>query len=92
MAVVAIVVNLPIPGLSDWMVASGVSAAGNEMINSSMSLLAIYASFLIAYVYANNDGMNGVTAGFISMASFLMLVPSTVTINEETTMNAYQQN
>jgi PTS system cellobiose-specific IIC component len=92
MTVVAIVVNLPIPGLSDWMVSSGVPAAANEMINSSMSLLAIYASFLIAYVYTKNDGMNGVTAGVISMASFLMLVPSTVTINEETTMNAYQQN
>ena len=92
MAIVAIVINLPIPGLSDWMQASGVSAAANEMINSSMSLLAIYVSFLIAYVYAKNDGMNGVTAGVLSMASFLMLVPSTVTIDEETTMNAYMQN
>ena len=92
MAVVAIVINLPIPGLSDWMQASGVSATANEMINSSMSLLAIYVSFLIAYVYAKNDGMNGITAGVLSMASFLMLVPSTVTIDAETTMNAYQQN
>ena len=92
MAVVAIVINLPIPGLSDWMQASGVAATANEMINSSMSLLAIYVSFLIAYVYAKNDGMNGVTAGVLSMASFLMLVPSTVTIDEENTMNAYMQN
>ena len=92
MAVVAIIINLPIPGLSDWMQSSGVSAAANEMINSSMSLLAIYVSFLIAYVYAKNDGMNGVTAGTLSMASFLMLVPSTIVIDEETTLNAYQQN
>lgn len=92
MAVVAIVINLPIPGLSDWMQASGVSATANEMINSSMSLLAIYVSFLIAYVYAKNDGMNGVTAGTLSMASFLMLVPSTITLDEENTLNAYQQN
>ena len=92
MAVVAIIINLPIPGLSDWMQASGVSATANEMINSSMSLLAIYVSFLIAYVYAKNDGMNGITAGILSMASFLMLVPSTITIDAETTMNAYQQN
>ncbi len=92
MAVVAIVINLPIPGLSDWMVASGVTATANEMINSTMSLLAIYVSFLIAYVYAKNDGMNGVTAGVLSMASFLMLVPSTIQIDEETTLNAYQQN
>jgi len=92
MAVVAIVINLPIPGFSDWLQASGVSAAANEMINSSMSLLAIYVSFLIAYVYAKNDGMNGVTAGTLSMASFLMLVPSTITLDEENTLNAYQQN
>lgn len=92
MAVVAIVINLPIPGVSEWMSATGFSAAANEMINSSMSLLAIYVSFFIAYVYAKNDGMNPVTAGTLSMASFLMLVPSTVQIDAETTMNAYQQN
>lgn len=92
MAVVAIVINLPIPGISEWMAASGVTATANEMINSTMSLLAIYVSFLIAYVYAKNDGMNGITAGVLSMASFLMLVPSTIQIDEETTLNAYQQN
>lgn len=89
-AAIAIIINLPIPGVSDFLASSGLTAAGNEIVNSTMSLLAIYVSFLIAYQYAKNDGMNPLTAGVLSMASFLCLVPSTQTFGEET-VNTYMQ-
>lgn len=91
-ALIAIVINLPIPGVSEFLTSSGLTAAGTEIVNSTMSLLAVYVSFLIAYQYAKNDGMNPITAGVLSMASFLCLVPSTIVVDEETTLNAYQQS
>lgn len=91
-AAIAIIINLPIPGLSDWLAASGLTAVATELINSTMSLMAIYISWLIAYQYAKGDGTNPITAGVLSMASFLILVPSTITLGEEETLSAFQQS
>ncbi len=91
-AAIAIITNLPIPGLSDFLASSGIAAAGTEIVNSTMSLLAIYVSFLIAYQYAKNDDTDPMTAGVLSMACFLSLIPSTVTLADGTTMNTYGQN
>ena len=91
-AAIAIFINLPIPGLTDWLTATGFVAAGNEIVNSTMSLLAIYVSFLIAHQYAKNDGTDPITAGVLSMACFLCLIPSTMTLEDGTAINTYAQN
>ena len=91
-ALIAILINLPIPGLADAMAASGFVAAGNEVIGATMSLMAIYISFLIAYQYAKEDGMNPITAGVMSMGSLLILVPSTIQMGDDTTISAFKSN
>lgn len=91
-ALIAILINLPIPGLSDFLASSGLTAAGNEVIAATMSLLAIYCSFLIAYQYAKDDGMNPLTAGVMSMGAFLILVPSTIDMGEAGTITAFKSN
>ena len=91
-ALIAILINLPIPGLSDVLASSGLTAAGNEVIAATMSLLAIYCSFLIAYQYAKDDGMNPLTAGVLSMGAFLILVPSTIDMGEAGTITAFKSN
>ena len=91
-ALIAILINLPIPGVSDFLASSGLTAAGNEVIGATMSLLAIYVSFLIAYQYAKDDGMNPLTAGVLSMGSFLILVPSTIDMGEAGTITAFKSN
>ena len=91
-ALIAILINLPIPGLSDFLASSGLTAAGNEVIAATMSLLAIYCSFLISYQYAKDDGMNPLTAGVMSMGAFLILVPSTIDMGEAGTITAFKSN
>ena len=91
-ALIAILINLPIPGVSDFLASSGLTAAGNEVIGATMSLLAIYVSFLIAYQYAKDDGMNPLTAGVLSMGAFLILVPSTIDMGEAGTITAFKSN
>ncbi|MDI9589489.1 MAG: PTS transporter subunit EIIC [Acidobacteriota bacterium] len=91
-ALIAIIINLPIPGVSDFLQSSGLAQCGTELIGSTMSLLGIYISWLIAYQYAKEDGTNPITAAVLSMASFLALVPSTVTVSEDSTISAYMSN
>ena len=65
-ALIAILINLPIPGVSDFLASSGLTAAGNEVIGATMSLLAIYVSFLILVPSTIDMGEAGTITAFKS--------------------------
>ena len=65
-ALIAILINLPIPGVSDFLASSGLTAAGNEVIGATMSPLALYVSFLILVPSTIDMGEAGTITAFKS--------------------------
>lgn len=54
-----------------------------DMISATLSLLAVYMVVIIAYSYAKEEGMNGMTAAVIALGSFLCLMPMSIKVGEE---------
>ena len=74
-AAICVLVSLPIPGWTDIVNNTGLSYIGNEIMQVTLSALAIYLVINVSYNYANNEGENGITAATISMGIFLMMMP-----------------
>lgn len=77
-AVFAILVNLPIQPWLDFLINSGLSVVTQEIINVTMSMLAIYVVISVSSCYAKVNGESGLTASLISTGAFLCLMPQTV--------------
>lgn len=77
-AVFAILVNLPIQPWLDFLMNSGLSVVTQEIINVTMSMLAIYVVISVSSCYAKVKGESGLTASLISTGAFLCLMPQTV--------------
>ena len=78
-AVFAIVGNLPITGWSEWLIEVGMKQHFDAVLNASTNALALYAVYSIAYCYAKNCKKTPITAGFMALLSFLIIMPQTVT-------------
>lgn len=87
-ALTSIVINLNFGGWGTFLEKSGLYSAGQEAINVTMSLLAIYLLITISYSYSKIRGYNNLIATVLSLASFLILVPSTLSIGEDKTIVA----
>ena len=74
-AAICILVSLPIPGWSDFVTNTGISYVGNEIMQVTLSGLAIYLVINVAYNYASKEGENGMTAATIALGIFLMMTP-----------------
>lgn len=70
--------QIPFAGYQAFLQSTGISALCVTLVNCTQNLLALYASFAIAWSYTKNEGKDGVSAGFISMISFLVVTPMTV--------------
>lgn len=70
--------NLPIPAFTAWLSEVGIKESINAAVTVSSSLIALYISFSIAYIFVSKRKHSGITGGFISMASFILLIPQTV--------------
>ncbi|MEB8763694.1 PTS transporter subunit EIIC, partial [Bacillus cereus] len=62
---------------------SGLYTHMQDMISATLSLLAVYMVVIIAYSYAKEEGMNGMTAAVIALGSFLCLMPMSIKVGEE---------
>ena len=87
-ALVSVLVNLNVGGWGDFLESSGLYAAGQEAISVTMSLLAVYLLITISYSYSKIRGYNNLIATVLSVAVFLIQVPSTLTIAEDQTITA----
>lgn len=74
-SVIAILVNFPIPGFSDWVVSSGLMATGNSILTVTMNMMGIYISFFIGLRWGKVCGLSGYTGGIVSGAAFLAFMP-----------------
>lgn len=74
-AAICILVSLPIPGWSEVITKLGISYVGNEIMQVTLSGLAIYLVINVAYNYASGEGENGMTAATIALGIFLMMMP-----------------
>lgn len=78
-SLLAIINNLPIPALADWLASSGVGVHLSATIKIAMEISALFMSFMIGYHNANQRGSSGLTGGILAMASFLILTPHVIT-------------
>ena len=74
-SVIAILINFPIPGFSDWVVSSGLMANGNSILTVTMNMMGIYISFFIGLRWGKVCGLSGYTGGIVSGAVFLAFMP-----------------
>lgn len=71
--------NLPIDGYSNWLIDVGLKSHFDAISNASLNVLALYISFTVAYAFAKRKGDNPLSAGVLSLLSFLIMIPQTVT-------------
>jgi len=79
----AILGNLPFEGWKEFLIQIGLYTHMQDMISATLSLLAVYMVVIIAYSYAKEEGMNGMTAAVIALGSFLCLMPMSIKVGEE---------
>lgn len=77
-AVFAIIGNLPVPSYTAWLASTGLKTVFDAVLGASTNVLSLYISFSIAYCLAKKEKQNALTAGFLSMASFIILMPQTI--------------
>lgn len=77
-AAFAILGNLPITGYVEWLTTMGFKAHFDAVLNASTNALALYAVFSIAYCYAKRRKQNAITCGFMSLLSFLIIMPQSL--------------
>ena len=70
-----VIASFPVPGWEAWLGEVGVSGYLWKGVNSSFGLIGLVASFGIAQSLASQYKVDGVAAGIISMASFVMVTP-----------------
>ena len=77
-SVLAIIANFPITAWTEFLNASGIYPHLNAIIEATTSMLALYISYTIAYRYVNAEDQDGLTAGLLSLAFFIIIMPHQV--------------
>lgn len=67
--------NLPINGYTDWLAKIELAPVFNKIVNGSFGLMAIIAVFGIARSLAEYYEVDGVSAGVVALASFVIVTP-----------------
>lgn len=70
--------NIPIKPVADAINASGWGAFFNQAYTTTFSIMAMWASVGIAYIYVKNEGYEPLAPGLTSLAAFLMLQTLTI--------------
>lgn len=78
-AFASILNGLPIDAYQEFLASTKLAALLNTIINVTTNMLAVYASYSIANAYVHREGKDGSVAGFISLLSFFLVTPMTVT-------------
>lgn len=75
---ICILAFLPIPGWSDFLANAGITSMAYEVMQATISMLAIYLVVAIAYHYAKNAGKDGIVAAVLALGAYLVLIPQYV--------------
>ena len=82
-----LIANLPITGYTDFMArifGSDWNLGLNQINNSTFNVLAMVIAVGIGYSYARNEKMDGISCGILTLVSFLIVSPSTLTVTSDT--------
>lgn len=77
-AAFAIIGNLPIEAWTNWLAEEGLKVHFDAVLNASTNALALYVAFSIAYCFAKSAKKTPITAGFMGLLSFLIVMPQIV--------------
>lgn len=82
-----LIANLPITGYTDFMArifGSDWNLGLNQINNSTFNVLAMVIAVGIGYSSARNEKMDGISCGILTLVSFLIVSPSTLTVTSDT--------
>jgi PTS system cellobiose-specific IIC component len=83
-AVISILSAIPFEPWQNFLTSTGLGAQMNDVVAATTSLMAIYIAPAVAYKYAKGEGENALNAALISLAAFIILMPQSVTVGEQT--------
>lgn len=81
-SLITILINLPIPSWAEFLNSTGIFAAGTEVTNVTLSMLPIYLISAVSYSYCKIKGESGIVGPMIALAVFLILMPSTISMQD----------
>ncbi|WP_412989011.1 PTS sugar transporter subunit IIC [Pediococcus siamensis] len=82
-SVFMIVGNFPVPAFTNWLNTIGIAEQFNAISGGTLSILALFISFTVAYRYTNLLGGKPEIGGLFSLASFLIVMPQSILINKK---------
>jgi len=83
-SLITVIANLPIKAWSELLTKYQILATANELVSATFNMIAIYLVVTVGYNYAANEKENGIICAILSLASFIVLMPQTISIQEET--------
>ncbi len=91
-SLVAIAANFPVTAWTNWLASSGIKPHMTAVIGGTTDIIALFLAFIIAYNYAALKKEDGVTAGVLSLGSFIILMPQVYKVAEGTSINVLQKS
>ncbi|QIK57604.1 PTS sugar transporter subunit IIC [Erysipelothrix sp. HDW6A] len=82
-SMIAVLTNFPVKPWLEFLSNIGLSSVLNEVLAASLNMLAIYIVVTIAYKYAQAENENGIVVATLTLAVFLVLMPQTIAVGEE---------
>lgn len=70
-----VIASFPIKAWTDWLTSVGIDTYLWKGVDSSFGLMGLVASFGVAYSYARQHKVDGVSAGIIALSSFIVVTP-----------------
>lgn len=90
-SVFLILASFPVPIVSEWLINIGLAPHLNAIAGGTLSILALFVSFTVAYNYAKNEDSNAIIAAIFSLSSFMILAPQSIGTGDEI-VQGFQMN
>ncbi|WP_265455541.1 PTS sugar transporter subunit IIC [Enterococcus sp. HY326] len=74
-SVFMLVANFPVQGFTDWLADIGIQTFLNKASNSTFGIVGLAVTFSIAYNLAKHYKVDPLSAGLLSLGSFVLLTP-----------------
>ncbi|MHC5229224.1 PTS sugar transporter subunit IIC [Enterococcus sp. LJL99] len=88
-SIVAIIANFPNKIWTTWLAETGLAEHAAAVISGSTTIIALYLAFIIGFYHAKARNADGMTAGVLSLAAFLILMPQTIVATDGTVVDGY---
>lgn len=88
-SVIAIISNFPIKSWTEWLSVTGLAVHASAIISATTTIIALYLAFIIGYYHAKERNSDAMTAGVLSLAAFLILMPQSIIASDGTIIDGY---